>query len=103
MITDYLGYSDNSQEPTLSPAKQEKATAIMTRLDTVDSLLNDMLADSMAEKVGDLALNYQAHKATLLSEGSRLLKQLAAIAGLSVVYNPYQNISPQTHSIKSYW
>lgn len=68
----------------------------------IDAKLKAATADSMAVGVGQLNLNYPQHIAHLKSEGSRSLRELSNILGVSVAYNKYAGGS-STASMRSYW
>lgn len=105
-ISERLGYPNDDLEPTIPASRQQSVTELCQQLDNVDSLLENFLADSMAVKVGDLSLDYRNHHVTLLLEGSRLLKRLARVVGLDIIYDPYKSqmeASESTLQVRSYW
>lgn len=80
---------------------------IIDQLQTIDEQLTQARADSMAEKIDGLQVNYQDHVAHLRSEGSRLLRQLSALLDYPLHFDKYSGrytAQPQSSaSITSYW
>lgn len=88
-IRQELGYPDDTKEPALEPGRAATAQQLIANLAQIDQALFQSVLDSMAEQVGDLRVNYGKQINLLKLEGSRLLKQLATIAQLPVLYDRY--------------
>lgn len=79
---------------------------IIDALTTIDDQLTSARDDSMAEKVGELEVNYAQHVAHLKSEGSRLLRQLEALTEVPLRFDKYRGNTPRgstSTSVISYW
>lgn len=104
-----LGYPDDSVEPSLDIVRAAKANEIITQLVAIDQALASARLDSMAIQVDKLTVDYTKHIALLKAEGSRLLKELANVTGLVVVYDRYYGSARETvakrspYMFQSYW
>ena len=91
-----LGYKNLDVENINSeflPQSIERINQINNEITAIDLRLEEARSDSMAVKVDDLNVDYKQHVQHLLSEGSRLLKELSFIVDLPLVYNRYKNSS----------
>jgi hypothetical protein len=84
-----LGYPDDTREPTLTGDRLAERDRIITALTGVDTLIQQACTDGMAEKVGDLSLDFAKQVKMLLYRGSALLKELSTLAGLPIIYDKY--------------
>jgi hypothetical protein len=89
-ISEALGYYEviETQYP-ISTSRMAQIDARLTALAAVDAGLSSLVQDGMAEGVGDLRLNYGKHGAMLRQEGSRLLKDIANLSGITLRYNRF--------------
>jgi hypothetical protein len=84
-----LGNYDFLEDPPLDRTRRLAADRILERLQEIDTLIVQALPDSMAVRVGDITVDYGAHVGLLRSEGSNLLRQLAATADVPLLYDKY--------------
>ncbi|MBE9178679.1 hypothetical protein IQ268_08915 [Oculatella sp. LEGE 06141] len=83
-----------------SPAIIDRAIALLDELGEIDGQLSAARQDSMAKQVGQLSLSYSQHVSHLKSEGSRLMKELSHLLGISIAYNKYGG---RSISVANYW
>lgn len=107
-ISAYLGYPDDSLEPTWVSGRQILIEAVLVRLKEIDKAIDAGTTDSMAVKVGELSVDYSRHLMILKAEGTRKLKELAVLSGLPVLYDKYSGRSAIAGSsspfvVQSYW
>lgn len=103
-----LGYTSSlSLEPVLDTMRTAKANDILLQLQAIDQAIAAATLDSMAVEVGSLKVDYARHLSLLKTEGSRLLKDLANVSGLSVAYDRFSGgaagVSSTPVSWVSYW
>lgn len=98
-ISEALGYHEviETQYP-ISSSRMTRIDSCLARLVVVNESLSSVVTDGMAERVGDLQLNYTKYMQLLRMEGSRLLKEIASLSGIPVSYNPYIQGSSSTIS-----
>jgi hypothetical protein len=106
-IRSWLGNYSEAADPLLTPTRAQVCSRIIDRLSEIDGLIFSALPDSMAVKVGDIAVDYTAHIALLRGEASNLLKQLAATSGIPLLFDKYTGITytetqPSTQGALSY-
>lgn len=102
-ISSQLGYPTDDLEPVLETTRALQANSLMTQLAAIDAALSVSTLDSMAVEVGDLKVNYTRNIQLMKLEGSRLLKQLANLSGLPVLYDRFLPPQPNPWSVQSYW
>lgn len=103
-----LGYTNEDLEPTLPDARLAKAKDLMAQLNAIDTALASATLDSMAVQVDKLTVDFAKHIALLKLEGSRLLKELANVSGLPIVYDRYygsvETVTKRSvYFFQSYW
>lgn len=77
----------------------DRVLEIFTELDNIDALLRDAQSTSFVVESRGAKLSYLSHVKHLKLEGSNLLKELAYILNIEVIYNKY---SPKKSTV-SYW
>lgn len=105
VVLEVLGYFT---EPEVLPRVSTNILYLCTRLTVIDGQIDTGLTDSMAVTVGELSVDFGRHIQLLKQEGSRILKQIAAMSGIPINYDRYLGRSPDQAttspmSIKSYW
>lgn len=91
-----LGYVDDAEDPVLSTERQALVDDILFKLDQVDDQLEQVMADANAVKLDTLEVNQMQHIGVLNGYGSKLLKRLAQLSGLEVIYDSYLGTRPRT-------
>jgi hypothetical protein len=84
-----LGYPDDTLEPILEGQRLQRTTAITSELRDVTDQLKAAIQDSMAQDVGGLKVDFDAHIAQVKTEGTRLLLELAQVSGLPLRYDRF--------------
>lgn len=89
-ISEALGYYEviNTEYP-ISTTRMARIDSLLTALNAVDASLNSVVMDGMAERVGDLQLNYPKYLSMLRNEGSRILKDIASLSGIPLAYDRF--------------
>ncbi|UKO99368.1 hypothetical protein [Nostoc sp. UHCC 0870] len=77
----------------------ERALEIITEIESLDLLLKEARETSYVTESRGSKLSYSLHVKHLKGEGSRLLKELAYILKIDVIYNKYIGNKKST----SYW
>ena len=91
-ISEILGYREiQYPEFPITEYRDGLIADKLLELVAIDTALREARLNSVAEMVGDMKLNYGAHMTFLRSEGSRLLKEIANLAGIPLAYDRYQN------------
>lgn len=85
-ILEQLGYIE---APENNPIVNSKTSELVYRLNLIDLAISSAVNDSMAVKVGDLAVDYGKHIYLMKQEGTRLLKQLAILSSVPLYYDKY--------------
>lgn len=111
-IQQYMGYAYAPCKPLTDRLSEDgtlllACSEIVDQLQVIDEQLTQARADSMAEKIDGLQVNYQGHVAHLRSEGIRLLSQLEALVDYPIHFNKYSgryaSHGQSSASITSYW
>jgi hypothetical protein len=84
-----LGHPEETPDPTLGPNAQSIAEGILAQLTDLDSQIADTRRDGMALEIDGMKVDFFNHRTLLLQEGSRLLRELAMVTGLPLVYDRY--------------
>ncbi|HEY9629367.1 MAG TPA: hypothetical protein V6C84_18850 [Coleofasciculaceae cyanobacterium] len=71
----------------------DRVDAIILELADIDTQLRDLRPDSLAIEVQGMKLNFNQQRAILKQDGSQLLKELAQLMAISIVYNKYASSS----------
>lgn len=106
-----IGYARPSEYPLFaynnlldcSHVVLERLSRLMAQLEAIDAALDQAPIDSMATKVDKLEVNYASHIGILKSEGSRILKEIAATIEAPVAYDRYRHTSSSRYSVVNYW
>lgn len=69
-------------QTNFEPYQSVLVDSLVAELNVVKASYQQARADSMAEKVGDLTVNYSQHIGFLKTEGKRLEKLLAELVGI---------------------
>lgn len=101
-ITLTLGHPADSIDPILGPTAATVAATILNELDGIDQQIIDARGDSMAREIDGIKVDFTAQLVELRAEGSRLLKQLARVSGLPLVYDRYTGRSIQVSVVPPY-
>lgn len=89
-ISEVLGYHEVIEtEFPISTTRMARIDSLLTALSVVDTSLNSVMTDGMAERVGDLQLNYSKYLAMLRNEGSRILREIASLSGIPLRYDRF--------------
>lgn len=105
-VTTLLGYGSVAHriDPYLKEGYLEtvvqRVELILTELTEIDEQLKALRPDSMAQSVAGMQLNFPQHRALLRADASNLLKELAQILGIPILFNKYAT-APK--AIVSYW
>lgn len=92
----YVNFPHLVSQRLAEPYKQVKVDrldAIVIELADIDTQLRDLRPDSLAIEVQGMKLNFNQQRAILKQDGSQLLRELAQLMAISIVYNKYASSS----------
>lgn len=100
-VSEVLGYRE-IQYPdfAITAYRSDLITSKLTELAAIDVALSEAALNSVADTVGDMKLQYAGHINILRSEGSRLLHEIANLAGIPLGYDRFK-VTKQTYSFRS--
>lgn len=91
MAYEYLGYQTlPATPPTYTASRQLTIGGIVIQLLAIDATLANLVANAMAQKVGELTVDYGRQLGIARQEGSRLLHQLAKMMFIPAAQTPGQ-------------
>jgi len=79
----------NTNTLVLSPERSSRVMAIVADLETIDGLLAEARANTMAINLGTMKLDFATHLAALKLEATNLLTELAQLSGIALFFNRY--------------
>lgn len=90
-VSEILGYRKlQYTEYPLTEYRSAQIELRVLRLNTIDAALSEAAVNSVAGMVGDMKLEYTNHINILRSEGSRILNEIANLAGIPVGFDRFK-------------